>query len=87
LQSERFFELFKTEGVDSVVMLKNTGSFGATQPAKSDLDANCLLADTTALLRGLGALDGAVAADLEGIIGSAGRPKRKCGISRQRRTA
>ncbi|MEZ5245434.1 MAG: ABC transporter substrate-binding protein [Acidimicrobiales bacterium] len=71
-QWERFIELFKTEEVDSVVMVENTGTFGATQLAKSDLDANYLLADTTALLRGLGALDGAVAADLEGIIGSAG---------------
>lgn len=71
-QWERFIELFKTEAVDSVVMVENTGTFGATQLAKSDLDANYLLADTTALLRGLGALDGAVPEDLAGVIGSAG---------------
>ena len=71
-QWERFIELFKTEGVDSVVMVENTATFGSTQLAKSDLDANYLIADTTALLRGLGALDNAVPADLEGIIGSAG---------------
>ena len=71
-QWERFIELFKTEAVDSVVMVENTGTFGSTQLARSDLDANYLIADTTALLRGLGALDGAVGADLAGVIGSAG---------------
>lgn len=71
-QFERFIELWKTEGVDSVVMIENTATFGATQLADSGLDANYLIADTTALLRGLGALDGAVPAELEGIIGSAG---------------
>ncbi|MDW3220521.1 MAG: ABC transporter substrate-binding protein [Acidimicrobiales bacterium] len=71
-QWERFIEVFKTEDVDSVVMIENTATFGSTQLARSDLDANYLIVDSTALLRGLGALDGAVPADLAGIIGSAG---------------
>jgi hypothetical protein len=69
---ERFVELWKTEGVDSVVMVENTATFGSTQLVKSDLDANFLIVDSSALLRGLGALDGAVKEDLAGIIGSAG---------------
>lgn len=71
-QWERFIELWESEGVDSVVMVENTATFGSTQLARSDLDAEFLIVDSSALLRGLGALDGAVAADLEGIIGSAG---------------
>ena len=71
-QWERFIELWKTEGVDSVVMVENTATFGSTQLAKSDLDANFLIVDSAALLRGLGAFEGAVKEDLAGIIGSAG---------------
>jgi len=69
---ERFVERWKTEGVDSVVMVENTATFGATQLAKSDLDANYLIVDSAQLLRGLGNLDGSVPADLAGVIGSAG---------------
>ncbi|MEM7143258.1 MAG: hypothetical protein AAF548_19710 [Actinomycetota bacterium] len=68
----RFIELWRTEEVDSVVMVENTGTFGSTQLARSDLDANFLIVDSGNLLRGLGALDGAVPEDLDGIIGSAG---------------
>lgn len=71
-QWERFIELWKTEDVDSVVMIENTATFGSTQLVGSDLDANFLIVDSTALLRGLGFLDGAVPADLDGVIGSAG---------------
>jgi len=69
---ERFVEIWKTEGVDSVVMVENTATFGSTQLAKSDLDANYLIVDSAQLLRGLGNLDGSVPADLAGVIGSAG---------------
>jgi hypothetical protein len=71
-QWERFVERWKTEGVDSVVMIENTATFGSSQLAKSDLDATFLIVDSSALLRGLGALEGAVKEDLAGIIGSAG---------------
>jgi hypothetical protein len=69
---ERFVELWKTEGVDSVVMVENTATFGSTQLAKSNLEANYLIVDSGQLLRGLGNLDGAVPADLAGVIGSGG---------------
>lgn len=69
---ERFIELWRTEDVDSVLMVENTATFGSAQLARSDLDANYLIADTTALLRGLGAFEGIEGSQLAGIIGSAG---------------
>ncbi|MEQ8841112.1 MAG: ABC transporter substrate-binding protein [Acidimicrobiales bacterium] len=69
-QFEVFGELFRTEGVDSVILVENTATFGATQLVRTGLDANFLVVDSAQLLGGIGALEGAVPEDLAGIIGS-----------------
>lgn len=69
---ETFVEIFRTEGVDSVVLVENTATFGSSQLAGSDLDANILIVDTRLLLNGLGALADANLDELAGVIGSGG---------------
>ncbi len=69
-QFERYGELFRTEGVTSVVLVQNTATFGAAQLAKSGLDAEYLVIDSQQLLGGIGELEGAIPADLNGIVGS-----------------
>jgi hypothetical protein len=65
-----FIERFAVEGVDSVVMVENTGTFGASQLAASDLDAEYLIVDSAQLVGGLGALGVLDPAELAGVIGS-----------------
>jgi len=65
-----FIQRFEAEGVDSVVMVENTGTFGSSQLARSELDAQFLIVDSAQLIRGLGNLGVVAPAELDGVIGS-----------------
>ena len=69
---ETFIERFRVEGVDSVVMVENTGTFGATELARSGLDAEYLIVDSNALVSGIGRRGEIDNALLNGVIGSGG---------------
>ncbi len=67
-----FVERFKSEGVDSVVLVENTGTFGASALAKLDFEAQVLIVDSAQLTAGLGNRGEVPLEDLADVIGSGG---------------
>lgn len=67
---ETFLERFRVEEVDSVVLVENTATFGASQVVASDLDVAVLVVDTAELITTIGALGQIDPAELVGVIGS-----------------
>ncbi len=69
---EVFAERFRSEGVDSVVLVENTGTFGASAFAATDFEVPVLIVDSANLTAGLGARGEVPLEDLAGVIGSGG---------------
>lgn len=67
---QNFIEKFRSEAVDSVVMVENTATFGSSELAVSGLDAQFLVVDSNQLVAGLGNRRQVDPNLLVGIIGS-----------------
>ncbi len=67
---ETIIQRFDADGVDSVVLVENTATFGASELAASDLDAQVLIVDTGQVLAGLGTRGRVEVEELAGVIGS-----------------
>lgn len=69
---EIFVERFRTENVESVVLVENTATFGASALKALGFEPQILVVDSAQLLAGLGNRDQVPLEDLAGIVGSGG---------------